>query len=103
MSKNLNTRKDINNWALQNNFMCQWFSNDIITSLLDDIEDNNEEVFDIAFGLYESKSITEKEFDIIMYISDFEKERQIKMIRYFEESMFTIDDTTERKVLKLKN
>ena len=98
----LNTKEDIYNSVSQKGFMWQWDGNDIFTSLLDDIEDNNEKVFNIVFSLFENGIITEKEFDIIMHISDFEKERQIKMAKYFEKSMFTIDDKTGEKVLKKK-
>lgn len=100
MADNLNTREDIYNSALQNSFICQWYGNDIITSLLNDVEDNNDKVFDIASSLLENKIITEKEFDVIMHISDSEKDRQIKMIKYFEKSMFTVDNKTGEKVLK---
>lgn len=98
----LNTKEDISNSVSQNGFMWQWDGNDIVTSLLNDIEYNNEKVFNIVFSLFENKIITEKEFDIIMHISDFEKERQIKMVKYFEKSMFDIDDKTGEKVLKKK-
>ncbi len=102
MAGNMNTKDDIYNRVSQNSSMWQWYGNDIITSLLDDIEDNNEIVFDIVFSLFENKFITEKEFDIIMHISDFEKERQIKMVKYFEKAMFDVDDKTGEKVLKKK-
>ena len=98
----MNTKEDISNSVSQNGFMWQWDGNDIVTSLLNDIEYNNEKVFNIVFSLFENKIITEKEFDIIMHISDFEKERQIKMVKYFEKSMFDIDDKTGEKVLKKK-
>ena len=102
MADTLNTKEDIYNYVLENSFMWQWFDNDIITSLIDDIEDNHEKVFDNAYSLYENKNITEKEFDIIMHILKLETERQIKMVKYFEEILFTIDNKTGGKVLKNK-
>ena len=35
-----------------------------------------------------------------MHIADFEEERQIKMVKYYEKSMFDIDDKTGEKVLR---
>lgn len=102
MADVLNTKKDIYNRVSLNSFMWQWDGNDIVISLLDDIEDNSEKVFDLAFSLFENKFITEKEFDVIMHIFNFEEDRQIKMVKYFEESIFDIDDKTGKKVLKKK-
>ena len=99
MANNMNTKEDIYNKV---SFFSEWFNDDIIISLLNEIEDNNENVFNIVFSLYKNKNITEKEFDTIIHISNFEEERQRKMVKYFENSMFTINDKTGEKVLKKK-
>lgn len=96
MANNMNTREDIYSKV---SLLSEWGDGAIITLLLNEIKYNNEEVFNIVFSLYENKDITKKEFDTIIHISDFEEERQRKMVKYFEKS---IDDKTGEKVLKKK-
>ncbi len=99
----LNTREDIYNKAKDFDYYSQWYSEDIITLLLNDIDLNSEEMSNIIIYLYENKIINKSEFDFIVHIIDFEEERQIKMLKYFEKSMFTIDKKTGEKVLKKKS
>ena len=103
MEKILNTREDIYNTAKKFENYSQWYCEDIITLLLNDIDLNIEEMSDIIICLYENKIIDKSEFDFIIHIIDFEEERQIKMVKYFEKSMFTIDNKTGEKILKKKN
>ena len=102
MESILNTREDIYYRALQQSHYSQWYSVDIISLLISDIECTNDDIREEVDDLHNNNYISDEEFDIIMHISDFEKERQIKMVKYFEKSMFDIDDKTGEKVLKKK-
>ena len=76
---------------------------DIIPSIINDIEYNSDEVSTIVSDLYEYHEISEEEYNKIMRISNFEEERQLKMVKHFANDIFTKDENGKTKVLKLSN
>ena len=76
---------------------------DIIPSILNDIEYNDDYACSILTSLYEDHEIREDEYRKIMKILDFEEERQLKMVKHFANDIFAKDDNGKVKVLKLSN
>lgn len=100
MIKNLNSREDIDK-KVDEYISYDVEKKDIIPSLLNYIDCINEETYNFATYLFESKNINEDEYKRIINISRLEDDRQIKMVKYFSKSMFTKDSNGNVKVLKL--
>ena len=98
---NIKTKQDLYNRALENLADSYFHGIDLVYSLLNEIGCNIEEAYNIASELYEKNSLSEEEFNRIIYILNLEEERQINMVKYFEDEMFTIDSDTGLRVLKL--
>ncbi len=100
MERIINTREDIYNRAIEYEHYSRWYQEDIVSLLLFDISMNADNIYNMVSDLLDHNAITKNEFDAIMNISNFEEDRQIKMIKYFEKRMFMIDDELGIKVLK---
>ena len=74
---------------------------DLIPSLLNDIEYDSDEVFTIVSYLLTDREISDEEYNRIMHASKFQEERQTKMIKHFAKDMFAKDENGKVKVIKL--
>ena len=101
LSETLNTREDIDNEVEKITKYYDVETEDIIPSLLDQIDYKAEDTYSIASCLHEDREISNEEFEKIMKISKFEEDRQNKMVKHFANSMFTKDESGNVKVLKL--
>ena len=98
----LNSKKDIDNRVeLISDDITE--KEEIIQALLNDINYNKEEIETILYNLFEYREISEEEYKKILQISNFEEDRQIKMIRHFEDSIPSKEDKEKQKILKLSN
>ena len=96
----MNSREDID-LKVDEYTDCSIETKEIIPFILNDIEYNRDQVDTIVSDLFESHDINEEEYRKIMHISEFEEDRQIKMINHFKKDMFTKDESGKVKVLKL--
>lgn len=99
INSRLNTKKDLDEKVEEYDGYCE-DKKDIIMNIIDDIEFDAEETNSIVNYLYEDKSISEDELNRILQISNFNKERQIKMVKHFANSYFSKDKDGNVKVLK---
>ena len=99
INSRLNTKKDLDEKVEEYDDYCE-DKKDIIMNIIDDIEFDNEETSSIVSYLYEDKSISEEELNRILQISNFNKERQIKMVKHFAKTYFSKDKDGNVKVLK---
>lgn len=96
----LNDRKDIDK-KVEDYVNLSVEPEDIIPSMFDSISFNAEEVFSIVSCLFEKHDISEEEFNKIVQVSRMEEDRQLNMVRYFANSMFSKNEDGTVKVLKL--
>ena len=74
---------------------------DIIPSIINDIEYNSDLVSSIVYDLFEYHDISDEEYRKIIQVSDFEEDRQIKMIKHFEKEMIVKDDRGKVKIKRI--
>ena len=99
MSSTLNTKEDLDKKvdAYDNSYIEK---NEIIGCIINEIECNSDDTYNIITALHENKDLSDNEKDKILKISLMEEKRQINMIKKFANSYFTKDKEGNVKVLK---
>ena len=102
INSDLNTKKDLEEKIVEyKDYVLD--EGEIIPTIIEDINFNDEETSSIINGLYEYHEISEEEKDKIIEISNFNAKRQIKMVKHFESTYFSKDKDGKVKVLKKSN